>query len=148
VNTIINNKIAKMAKLSSQDYEYRRTENSVSSINYHFVFVPKRRKAVFVQDVAKRLQEIIFELVQEHGWKMIALEIMPDHLHFFINAPTNESPADIARWVKGRASHHLRKEFPELKKLPALWTPTYFVATTGHVSTEVVKKYIESQKGK
>jgi putative transposase len=70
------------------------------------------------------------------------------HVHFFINAPTNESAADIARWVKGRAFHHLRKEFPELKKLPALWTPTYFVATTGQVSTEVVKKYIENQRGK
>nr|WP_243147219.1 transposase [Scytonema sp. UIC 10036] len=50
--------------------------------------------------------------------------------------------------VKGRASHHLRKEFPSLKKLPALWTPTYFVASTGQVSTEVVKKYIENQRGK
>ena len=66
----------------------------------------------------------------------------------FINAPTDEAPSKIAMWVKGRASHHLRKEFPELKKLPALWTPTYFVATTGQVSTEVVKKYIENQRGK
>lgn len=137
-----------MAKLSAKDYEYRRTENSVSSINYHFVFVPKRRRAVLVQDVAKRLQEIIFGLVVEHGWKMIALEIMPDHVHFFINTPTHESPADIARWVKGRAAKLLRDEFPHLKKLPSLWTPTYFVASTGIVSTEVVKRYIENQTGK
>lgn len=137
-----------MAKISAQDYEYRRTENSVSSINYHFVFVPKRRRPVLVQDVAKRLQEIIFGVVAEHGWKLIALEIMPDHVHFFINAPTHESPADIARWVKGRAANHLRKEFPHLNKLPSLWTPTYFVATTGQVSTEVVRQYIENQKGK
>lgn len=46
------------------------------------------------------------------------------------------------------ASHHLRQEFPDLKKLPALWTPTYFLATTGGVSTDTVKKYIESQRGK
>jgi putative transposase len=137
-----------MAKLSPKDYEYRRTENSVSSINYHFVFVPKRRKPVLVQDVAKRLQDIIFGLVSEHGWKLIALEIMPDHVHFFINAPTHESAADIARWVKGRASKLLRDEFPHLKKLPSLWTPTYFVSTTGQVSTEIVRQYIENQKGK
>jgi len=152
-----------MAKLSKEDHrqsptegdppaalahEYRRTENSVSSINYHFVFVPKRRKPVLTGDVGRRLQEIIFELVTEHGWKLIALEIQPDHVHLFVNTPTHESPADVARWVKGRASHHLRKEFPELKKLPALWTPTYFVASTGQVSTEVVKKYIENQRGK
>ena len=137
-----------MAKLSDQDYQYRRTDNSVSSINYHFVFVPKRRRPVLVLDVARRLQEIIFDLVKEHNWKLIALEIMPDHVHFFINAPTDEAPSQIARWVKGRASHSLRKEFPNLKKLPSLWTPTYFVATTGQVSTDVVKRYIETQRGK
>lgn len=86
-----------MAKLSEKDYEYRRTENSVSSINYHFVFVPKRRKPVLVKEVAKRLLEIIFELVLEHNWKLIALEIMPDHVHMFLNTPTDESPAEIAR---------------------------------------------------
>lgn len=137
-----------MAKLSPQDYDYRRTESSVSSINYHFVFVPKRRKAILINDIAKRLQSIIFGLVEEHNWRLIALEIMPDHIHFFINAPTSESPAEIARWVKGRASKLLRDEFPQLKKLPSLWSPSYFVATTGQVSTDIVKKYIEGQKGK
>jgi putative transposase len=135
-------------KLSPKDYEYRRTEGSVSSINYHFIFVPKRRKAVLVQDVAKRLQEIIFELVTEHNWKLIALEIMPDHVHILINAPTDESPAQIARWVKGRAARLLRLEFPQLKKLPCLWSPSYFVATTGQVSTDTVMKYIENQRNK
>ncbi len=92
-----------MSKLSSQDYEYRHTKGSGSSLNYHFVFCPKRRKSVFINDVAKRLQEIIFEVIKEHGWHLIALEIMPDHVHFFVNTPTHESPAEIARWIKGRA---------------------------------------------
>lgn len=135
-------------KLSAESYEYRRTENSVSSINYHFIFVPKRRKAVLVNEIAARLQAIIFELVSEHGWNLIALEVMPDHVHMFINAPTHESAADIARWVKGRASKYLRDEFPDLKKLPTLWSPSYFVATTGQVSTDTIKKYIENQKSK
>lgn len=137
-----------MVKLSSEDYEYRRTENSVSSINFHFIFVPKRRKAVLVGDIASRLQQIIFDLTTEHGWRLIALEVMPDHVHMFINAPTHESASDIARWVKGRASKYLRDEFPSLKKLPTLWSPSYFVATTGQVSTDTIKKYIESQRGK
>lgn len=137
-----------MAKLSAQDYDYRRTENSVSSINYHFVFVPKRRKAVLVGDIAARMQAIIFDLVSEHGWRLIALEVMPDHVHMFINAPTHESAAEIARWVKGRASRYLRNEFPSLKKLPSLWSPSYFVATTGQVSTDTIRKYIENQRGK
>jgi len=94
------------------------------------------------------MQSIIFDLVTEHGWKLIALEVMPDHVHMFINAPTHESAAEIARWVKGRASRLLREEFPSLKKLPSLWSPSYFVATTGQVSTETIRKYIENQRGK
>lgn len=137
-----------MAKLSASDYEYRRAEKSVSSVNYHFVFVPKRRKAVLVDQIAMRLQEIIFELVKEHGWRLIALEVMPDHVHMFINSPPHESPSQIAKWVKGRASNILRKEYPQLKKLPTLWSPSYFVATTGQVSTDVIRKYIENQTSK
>jgi len=137
-----------MAKLSASDYEYRRAEKSVSSVNYHFVFVPKRRKAVLVDRIAMRLQEIIFELVKEHGWRLIALEVMPDHVHMFINSPPHESPSQIAKWVKGRASNILRKEYPQLKKLPTLWSPSYFVATTGQVSTDVIRKYIENQTSK
>ena len=78
-----------MGKLSKEDYEYRRTENSVSSINYHFVFVPKRRRPVLIKDVAARLQEIIFDLVTEHGWKLIALEVQPDLTFLLMHRPMN-----------------------------------------------------------
>ncbi|WP_196219505.1 transposase, partial [Microcystis aeruginosa] len=44
--------------------------------------------------------------------------------------------------------HHLRKEFPELLKLPTLWTPSYFCSTAGNASTETIKKYIENQTNK
>ena len=152
-----------MAKLSKKDYEYRHTKGSVSSLNYHFVFCPKRRKAVLTGKIAQRLQEIIFDVVKEHGWNLVALEIMPDQVHFFVNAPTHESPAQIIRWVKGRASKYLRQEFPTLKKLPCLWSPSYFVASFGfaespflkemsarssvrQTSTETVKRYIENQR--
>jgi putative transposase len=137
-----------MAKLSAKDLEYRRENNSVSLINFHFVFVPKRRKPILVGEVATRLQEIIFELVVEHQWKLIALEIMPDHLHLLVNVKPTDSAAQVARWVKGRAAHHLRKEFPHLLKLPSLWTPSYFVGSVGNVSTEIVKRYIENQTAK
>lgn len=50
--------------------------------------------------------------------------------------------------VKGRASNILRKEYPQLKKLPTLWSPSYFVATTGQVSTDVIRKYIQNQTSK
>ena len=128
--------------------EYRRNPHSVTLINYHFVWCPKRRKAILTGEIAHRLQQIIFELCTENNWRLIALEIMSDHVHLFLNADPDFAPSVIIKRIKGRASHHLRKEYPELKKLPTLWSPSYFVATAGKVSTETIKKYIENQKGK
>ncbi|WP_039897085.1 IS200/IS605 family transposase [Lyngbya sp. PCC 8106] len=122
--------------------------HSVTLLNYHFVFCPKRRKKVLVGEVAMRLQDIIFELCVENNWRLIALEVMPDHVHLFLEVDPTFSPSTIIKRIKGRASHHLRKEYPHLLKLPTLWTPSYFCATTGNASTETIKKYIENQKGK
>ncbi|KHG38891.1 MULTISPECIES: IS200/IS605 family transposase [Aphanizomenonaceae] len=133
-----------MAKFSPD--EYRHESNAVSLLNYHFVFIPKRRKKVLVGAIAERLQQIICELVIENRWKIIAMEIMPDHVHLFLNVKPTDDPSSIMRKIKGRASHHLRKEFPELLKIPTLWTPSYFVSTAGNICTETVKKYIEQQR--
>jgi putative transposase len=128
--------------------EYRRNAHSVTLINYHFVWCPKRRKPILKGEIRYRLQEILFELCTENNWRLIALEIMPDHVHLFLEVDPTFSPSVIIKRIKGRASHHLRKEFPELLKLPTLWTPSYFCATTGNACTETIKKYIESQRGK
>ncbi|MFL0704066.1 transposase, partial [Cylindrospermopsis raciborskii] len=44
---------------------------------------------------------------------------------------------------KGRSSCLLRRKFPELLKLPSLWTNSYFYSTAGQVSADVIKRYIE-----
>lgn len=127
---------------------YRKNPHSVTLLNYHFVWCPKRRKAILREKIESRCREIIFDLCIENDWRLIALEIMPDHIHLFIEANPTYVPSVIIKRIKGRLSHHLRKEFPELLKLPTLWTPSYFCATTGNASTETIKKYIENQKGK
>ncbi|NMG19258.1 IS200/IS605 family transposase [Brasilonema bromeliae] len=133
-----------MAKFTPD--EYRHEGNSIALLNYHFVFIPKRRKKVLVNAVADRLQEIICDVCNENRWKIVAMEIMPDHVHLFVNVKVTDCPAAVMNKIKGRASHFLRKEFPELLKLPTLWTPSYFVSTAGNISTEAVKNYIAQQR--
>lgn len=125
---------------------YRNSHYTVSLVNYHLVWIPKRRKKVLVGDVEKRLRAIIWEVCQEKDWKIIALEIMPDHIHLFVNVPPQVAPHQVAKAIKGRSSRLLRQEFPHLLKLPSLWTHSYFASTAGHVSSETVKRYIEQQR--
>ncbi|MGL5061410.1 MAG: IS200/IS605 family transposase [Microcoleus sp.] len=123
--------------------EYR-TQNHVKYLlNYHFVFIPKRRKKVLVDKVATRTRQIFLELAIERGWDILALEVAPDHIHLFVAVTPTDTPSKVVQAFKGRSSNYLRKEFPHLLKLPSLWTSSYFVSTAGNISSEAVKKYIE-----
>ena len=124
---------------------YEHSRNQVYLMNLHFVWCPKRRKKVLVGNVAKRLREILEQVAKEKQVKMLALEIQPDHLHLFVSISPQMVTHKLVKAFKGRSSNILRKEFPSLLKLPALWTNSYFVSTAGNVSSETIKKYIEAQ---
>jgi putative transposase len=73
---------------------------------------------------------------------------MSDHLHLFVSTYPQLEIHKLVKALKGRSSNQLRKEFPELRKLPCMWTRSYFVSTTGNVSSETIQKYIENQTKK
>jgi putative transposase len=84
-------------------------------------------------------------VASEHEWEIIRLAIQPDHVYVFLRANPYTLPSDIPRLIKGRSSHDLREQFPHLRKLPSLWTRSYFLSTAGNVSQEIIQKYIERQ---
>ncbi|HEY9845056.1 MAG TPA: transposase, partial [Candidatus Caenarcaniphilales bacterium] len=53
----------------------------------------------------------------------------------------------VVKECKGITSYSLRREFPELLKLPSMWTRSYFASTAGNVSGQIIQRYIEAQKG-
>jgi putative transposase len=127
--------------------EYRRTNTTVSLLNYHFVFCPRYRRKIFLQpEVEQRFKELVKEVCEELQIQVIALECDKDHTHLFLNALPTLSPADMMAKIKGVTSKKLREEFPHLHHLPSLWTRSYFVSTAGNVSSETIKRYVENQK--
>ncbi|AFY91030.1 IS200/IS605 family transposase [Chroococcidiopsis thermalis] len=124
---------------------YRRTNTTVSLINYHFIWIPRRRRKVLVDDVKKRVTELIYEKATELGCNVVSLAVEPEHIHLFLNCPPDLAPKQIMHRIKGSSSYLLRKEFPHLKKMPSMWTTSYFVSTAGNVSSSTIEKYIAAQ---
>lgn len=88
-------------------------------------------------------------VAKQNDMEVLQAEIMPDHVHLFVSAPPRYSPAEIVNMYKGISARWLRDRFPELKKLgDSLWTRTYYIGTAGHVSSETIRRYIESQSEK
>ncbi len=127
------------------DYQHER--HNVHLVVYHLIWCPKRRRKILVGEIKARLEQLICEVSSEHGWTILELAIQPDHVHLFLRGDPYTAPSDIARLFKGRSSRVLREEFPELLKLPSLWTHSFFVSTAGNVSAETIQRYIERQSG-
>jgi putative transposase len=126
--------------------EYRRANTTVSLINYHFVFCPRYRRKALVNEVDRRFREVLQQVCDEHELTIVALEVMPDHVHLFVNAPPSISPSDVMAKVKGVTSRRLRQEFKHLRHLPSLWTRSFFCSTAGNVSSDTIQRYIAEQK--
>lgn len=126
--------------------QYRHNRHSVSLMNFHFVWIPRRRRKVLVGEVATRLEEIIKDVATDLDMNILAMEIMPDHVHLFVSCTPSIAADQIMFRIKGRSSRILRKEFPHLLKMPSMWTRSYFVSTAGNVSTETIKRYIAEQR--
>ena len=125
---------------------YRSTNKTVYSAKYHIIWCPKYRHSVLAGRVEVRLKEIIFEVIDEAGGEVIEVEVMPDHVHLLVEVPPVVALSKLVQKLKGRSSRLLRAEFPPLRRLPALWSPSWFVSTVGGAPLEVVRRYVEGQK--
>ena len=129
--------------------QYAKNSGAVFSLKYHLVWCPKYRRPVLEGAIEERLREVLESVRAEHGWTIHVLEVMPDHVHLFIESDPIYSVAEIVNRLKGASSRILRSEFPALRsRLPTLWSRSYYAGTVGTVSDAVVRRYIESQKGK
>lgn len=124
---------------------YRHKETSVFLLNYHLIFCPKRRRSVLTGPVKKRLEEIIHEVASDIEAQVLALKVMPDHVHVFVSALPQMAPNQVVSRFKGASSRILRREFPHLLRLPSLWTRSYFCSSAGNVSSSTIRCYIETQ---
>lgn len=126
--------------------KYRHNNTSVTLINYHFVWCPRRRRKVLKGLISERLKQLIIEACQEIDVSVLAIEVMKDHVHAFLNCPPTLAPYQVMHKVKGYTACYLRQEFPELMKLPSMWTRSYFCSTAGNVSSSTIEKYLAQQK--
>jgi putative transposase len=106
------------------------------------VWVPKRRKKVLVGEVRDRIFVIFNELALEKDWKIRALEVAADHIHLFVEIHPTDAIYQVVKAFKGRSANYLRKEFEHLRRLPSMWTNSYFFSSAGNVSADTIERYI------
>jgi len=136
--------IEKIAKI-------RKTRNCKYNLNYHFTWIPKTRARIMVCPFNKDIKQFLLEKCAQKEWDPLALQIMADHLHFFLSAPPKWSPSKIAQELKTYSSRLLRRKYAiirEMRSTPDFWASGYYVGSAGHVTAQSVARYIAEQNKK
>ena len=128
--------------------ECKSSGSVVCSCRYHVVFCPKYRRSVLMDGVDERFRQIARQVADDLHFGIIEMEAMPDHVHMLLEVDPQLGIHKAVKRIEGRTSHDLREELPWLmKRLPTLWTSSYFVSTVGGAPSAIVKQYIENQTG-
>jgi len=117
---------------------------------YHFVWIPKYRRKIFInEEIRKYTEEVLKEIAKELGCDLISIAVNIDHIHLLVLCPPRYSPSFLANYFKGKSARKILQRFPELRSYKSrygrLWSRSYFVATVGKVGIDVIKRYIEEQ---
>jgi putative transposase len=97
--------------------------------------------------MAKRCAQLLRQVAAKYQAEIIALEIMPDHVHVLVDVDPQFGIHRLVKNLKGVSSHTLRQQFRTLRsRLPTLWTNSYFVSTVGGAPLAVIEQYVENQK--
>ena len=127
---------------------YRKSSHATYRCEYHFVWIPKYRYRILLEDIRPRLREILSQLCDWQGITLLEGSICSDHVHMYLSVPPKLSPSQVMKILKGKSAELLSSEFSAIRKKcwgRHVWARGYFVSTVG-VNSEVIKKYVRNQE--
>ena len=124
--------------------------HSVFLLFYHLVLVIKNRRNVIDVNVSKRLKEIFINIAPKYNIALQDWNHDKDHIHVLFKAHPNTELSKFINAYKSASSRLIKKEYPDIKKRlwkEYFWSRSFCLLTTGGVTIEIIKEYIESQGG-
>ena len=125
--------------------------HSVFLMYYHLVLVTKYRRKVIDETISQRLREIFDYIAVNYNITVIEWNDDKDHIHILFKAQPNSELSKFINAYKSASSRLIKKEYPEIKnKLwkEYFWSRSFCLITTGGVTIDVIREYIESQGDK
>ena len=131
-------------------YNLDKGQHSVYSLYYHFIQVVKYRKKVFLNDaIVDFLKMKIREISETFNVDVLDIECDKDHFHMLFKATPLLNITKYINAIKTITSREIQRNFPDVKNElydNKFWSPSYLLATSGQVTLDILKKYVDSQE--
>jgi len=119
-------------------------------LKVHLVWITKYRRKALTGEIAIRSRDLLREIAKEHGISILSGKVVRDHIHVLVSYPPTIEISSIVQWLKGATSRILFKDYAYLKERMGgkhLWARGFMAASTGNVTDDMIKKYIDEQEG-
>ena len=129
---------------------YRLGAHTKTDLKVHLVWIPKYRKRVLRGEVAVRTRDLLRQIAMEHEIEIITGKVSADHVHMFISYKPTQNISKIVQWLKGISSRMLLAEFTHLRRQfwgKHFWARGYLAVSSGNVTDEMIRAYIDEQEG-
>ena len=138
-----------LTNCDKMEYELNKSSHAVFALTYHFITVVKYRRKIFNNEqIVDLLKSTTMSIADSFDVEIINQETDQDHIHILFKANPTTELTKFINSLKGVTSRKLFQEFPEIKQKlwkGKLWSPSYFLCTTGQVTLDQLKKYVENQ---
>jgi putative transposase len=105
---------------------------------------------VLTGDLALRVRDLMRQIASEHELEIISGKVARDHVHVFLSYRPTQQVSQIMQWLKGISSRVLLQEFPRLRKQfwgRHFWARGYLAVSSGTITDEMIREYIDEQQG-
>ena len=131
--------------------ELSKSSNAVFSLFYHLIIVVKYRQNIFMsEDIITTLKDFCNKISPKYGVNIVEMECGTDHVHILFEAKPTTDLTKFINILKGHSSKEIREKHHDLIKNKLwgdhLWSPSYFISTSGNVSLDTLINYVQTQR--
>jgi len=135
------------SKIDEKLQRYKTSRRAKFVSNYHFVFVTKGRVKILFKEVRDLISNQIPIIAKSYGWEILAIEVLPNHMHIFVTLDNKTAPCKYVHRVRTELEKWLCNLVPILRRAlqRELFSRSYYFGTVGNVTALGVLKYIKNQ---
>ncbi|MUV86227.1 IS200/IS605 family transposase [Natronomonas sp. CBA1123] len=132
------------------EYDLDSGAHSTYSLHYHLILTTKYRRGVLTEERTQFIHEVISGFTENYGVELTNLDGEDDHVHILFRAKPTTNLVKFITTVKGATARRIRNEYADELKTElwgdSFWDDSYCLISTGQVSLDVLKQYVEDQR--
>ena len=132
------------------EYDLDTGAHSVYSLHYHLILTTQYRRGVLTEERTQFIRGVIEGFADKYGVTLTNLDGEDDHLHILFRTEPTTDLVKFINTVKGATARRIRNEYEDDLKTDlwgdSFWNDSYCLISTGQVSLDVLKEYVENQR--